>query len=92
MTLVVTPPDDLDVALLDAARDWPPGRRWFFAGGMQACSAGWRSRWLNWRVRCWRARWFADRDFVLEVSGSYGRGQDGGDDFGEAARWRSTAT
>ncbi|QHT54993.1 aminoglycoside phosphotransferase [Cellulomonas sp. H30R-01] len=36
MTLVVTPPDDLDVALLDAVRDWLPGRRWFPAKGTQA--------------------------------------------------------
>ncbi|NKY40270.1 maltokinase N-terminal cap-like domain-containing protein, partial [Cellulomonas septica] len=36
MTLVVTPPDALDVALLAAVRDWLPGRRWFPAKGTQA--------------------------------------------------------
>lgn len=36
MTLVVTPPDEVDVALLDAVRDWLPGRRWFPAKGTQA--------------------------------------------------------
>ncbi len=36
MTLAATPPDALDAALLDAARDWLPGRRWFPAKGTQA--------------------------------------------------------